>query len=450
MTILYIVYMRVDVLREKMVGVVVAVMLLLSLGLSACHLRPLLYDVSVSPAAISPNADGTDDATNIAYGLSRNAIVSVYFENADGERFYFRQDRPRSAGEYRVQWGGTVNQPYWLENDFGRQLVNNWVLPDGTYTWTVEAVTEEGETARVEGQIGLSGADTTVPELRKFTVALPEFTPNQDGLADRTGVSYYLNKDVDNVLVYLYHPDRPDVKFPLEEQERTEAAGAEGSHYYDYDGGVDRGADPPADGTYVVVGEVRDRVGHHVVVSNTLTIKEGGKPRADVVNGTIHWGGAVRSLEGTEMYLPLGATLVFTTYIENYGRVPIRTSGPPSGTHYRSDQNYNTLALEMDDESWHQQAGVWRFGVNFDVSESDFPYRWAVGKDDELRCERIEGREQCFLDPGKRGTVTGSIEMVGPFPRDAIFAWGGLIHEYVGIYAENNFVDRIVVHIDEP
>ncbi len=106
MTILHIVHMRVDVLKEKTVGVVVAVMLLLSLGLSACHLRPLLYDVSVSPAAISPNADGTDDATNIAYGLSRNATVSVYFENADGERFYFRQDRPRSAGEYRVQWGG--------------------------------------------------------------------------------------------------------------------------------------------------------------------------------------------------------------------------------------------------------------------------------------------------------------------------------------------------------
>jgi hypothetical protein len=216
-------------------------MVLLSLGLSGCHLRPLLYDVSVSPAAISPNADGTDDATNIEYGLSRNATVSVFFENADGERFYFREERPRSAGEYRVQWGGTVNQPYWLENEFGRQLVSNWVLPDGAYTWTVEAVTDDGETARVEGQISLTGGDTTVPELRKFTVALPEFTPNQDGLADRTGVSYYLSKDVDSALVYLYHPDRPDVKFPLEEQGRTEEAGGEGSHYYDYDGGVDRG-----------------------------------------------------------------------------------------------------------------------------------------------------------------------------------------------------------------
>jgi hypothetical protein len=104
----------------------------------------------------------------------------------------------------------------------------------------------------------------------------------------------------------------------------------------------------------------------------------------------------------------------------------------------------------MSDEAWHQQAGVWRFGINFDISGSDFPYRWAVGKPDELRCELIEEQEQCFLDPGKRGTVSGSIELAGPFPRDAIFVWGGLIHEYVGVNAENNYVDRVYVHIDEP
>jgi hypothetical protein len=436
--------------KREIIGGVLALLLLLSLTISGCHLRPLLYDVAVSPDIISPNADGSDDATNIEYKLSRNGHVSIYFENADGERYYFRQERPRSAGDYRVQWGGTVNQAYWLENEFGRQRVNSWVLPDGTYTWVVEATDEEGYVERVEGQIVLSGGDTVTPELRKFTIALPEFTPNQDGLADRTGVAYSLNKDVDNVQVYLYHPDRPDVQYPLEEQGRVAKPGEAGYHYYDYDGGVDRGADPPADGTYIVVAEVRDLAGHHVVVSSTLTIKDGGKPRAEVVNGEIHWGDAVRSLEGTEMYLPLGATLVFTTYIENYGRVPIRTSGPPSGTHYRSDQNYNTLAVEMGEDSFHEQPGVWRFGINFDVSQSDFPYRWAVGKPEELRCETIEGQEQCFLDPGKRATVMGSIEMVGPFPRQEIFAWGGLIHQWVGINAENNYVDRILIHIDEP
>jgi len=423
---------------------------LLLLGISGCHLRPLLYDVAVSPDVISPNADGVDDATNIEYRLSRNALLSIYFEGAQGERYYFRRERPRSAGKYRVQWGGVINDPRWLENEFGRQLVKSWVLPDGAYTWVVEARGEEGNTERVEGQITLTGGDTTIPELRKFTVALPVFTPNQDGLADRTGVSYFLSKDVDSVQVYLYDPDKPDVHYPLEEQGRAVKPGEAGYHYYDYDGGVDRGADPPADGTYVVMAEARDLAGHHVVVSDTLTIKDGGKPRAEVVNGEIHWGDAVRSLEGTEMYLPLGATLVFTTYIENYGRVPIRTAGPPSGSRYRSDQNYNTLAVEMGQESFHQQAGVWRFGINLDVSETDFPYRWSVGKPEELRCETIEGHEQCFLDPGQRGTVTGSIELVGPFPREAIFAWGGLIHEYVGISAQNNYVDRVLLHIGEP
>lgn len=427
-----------------------AVLFLISVVMGGCHLRPLLYDVKVAPDLISPNADGTDDATNIEYKLSRNALLSIYFENAAGERFYFRQERPRSAGEYRVQWGGTVNQAYEMETDLVQQLVQSWVLPDGTYTWVLEAIGEDGETGRAEGQITLAGGDTTVPELRKFTVTLPVFTPNQDGLADRTGVSYFLNKAVHSVQVYLHDPEDPDVRYPLEEQERTAEPGEAGYHYYDYDGGVDRGADPPADGMYTVVAEARDLAGHHVVVSSTLTILQGGKPRADVVNGEIHWGDVVRGLEGTEVYLPLGSTLVFTTYIENYGRVPIRTSGPPSGTHYRSDQNYNTLAVEMDEAGWHQQAGVWRFGVNLDISETDFPYRWAVGKPEELRCEMIEGREQCFLDPGKRGTVTGSIELVGPFPRPDIFAWGGLIHEYVGINAQNNFVDRLLIHIDEP
>ena len=427
-----------------------ALLAIAALALGGCHLRPLLYDVSVSPELISPNADGNEDATSIQYKLTRNADLSIYFENAGGEKFYFRKDRPRSPGDYHVLWGGAINQSYWLENEFGRQLVKSWVLTDGPYTWVVEATDEEGNTVRAEGQIELQGGDPIVPELRQFTVALPEFTPNQDGLRDRTGISYYLNKDVDTVQVYLYDPAEPGTQFPIEEQDRAVEPGEEGYHYYDYDGGVDRGADPPPDGPYVVQAEARDLAGHHVVVSDTLTIVSGGKPRALVVNGVIHWGDAVRGLEGTEAYLPLGSTLCFTTYIENYSRVPIRTSGPPSGTQYRSDQNFNTLAVETGADSFHEQPGAWRFGVNLDVSETDFPYRWAVGTAEELRCELIEGQEQCFLDPGERGTVSGCIELVGPFPRNQIFAWGGLIHQWVGVNAENNYVDRISINIGEP
>ena len=429
---------------------ILATLLLLGLLLGGCNLRPLLADVSVYPEAISPNADGTDDATNIEYSLSRNASLSIYLQKEQGESFYFRQNQRLSAGDYRVQWGGVINEPYWLENEFGRQLVRSGLLPDGTYTWTVEATDDDGNTERVQGSITLADGETVVPELRQFTVALPIFTPNQDGLADRTGIGYYLNKDVDGVTVYLYHPDRPDVQIPLEEQGGAAVPGERGYHYYDYDGGVDLNADPPVDGTYIVQAEARDLVGHHVVVSDTLTIKDGGKPRALVVEGTIQWTDAVRNLESTEVYLPLGSTLCFTTYVENYSRVPLRTSGPPSGTAYRSDISYNTLAADEGEDSYYEQPGVWRFGIRFDTSQLDFPYRWAVGKPEELRCETIEGQEQCFLDAGKRGTVTGCIELIGPFPRNEIYAWGGLIHQWVGLTAENNYVDRVLIHIGVP
>jgi hypothetical protein len=207
---------------------ILATLLLLGLSLSGCHLRPLLADVTVYPDAISPNADGTDDATNIGYSLSRNASLSIYLENEQGERFYFRQNQRRSAGDYQVQWGGVINEPYWLENEFGRQQVRSWLLPDGTYTWTVEATDDDGNTERAQGPITLAGGDTVVPELRQFTVALPVFTPNQDGLADRTGIGYYLNKDVDGVLVYLYQLDRPDVQIPIEEQGGAAVPGERG------------------------------------------------------------------------------------------------------------------------------------------------------------------------------------------------------------------------------
>jgi hypothetical protein len=438
------------VLGKRNLGWILVLWLLLGGLLSGCHLRPLLYDAAVSPDTISPNADGQDDATNIEYRLSRNAEISIYFVDESGARYYFRQARPRSAGDYVVQWGGVVNQPYWLENEYGRGRVMSWVLPDGAYTWVVEAATADGETARVEGQITLSGGDVQTPELRQFTVALPEFTPNQDGLRDRTGFSYVLNKDVDSVQVYLYDPDEPDITYPIEEQSRLAEYGKAGYHYYDYDGGVDRGAEPPPDGSYIVVAEARDKAGYHVVVSDTVTIVDGGKPRALVVNGTISWSDAVRGLEGTEVYLPLGSTLCFTTYVENYSQVPIRTSGPPAGTAYRSDENYNTLAEQTGEDSYHEQPGVWRFGINFDTSATDFPYRWAVGRPEDLRCEIIEEQEQCFLDPGQRGLVSGCVELVGPFPRNQIFAWGGLIHQWVGVDAENNYIDRIAINIGTP
>ncbi|MCB0250621.1 MAG: hypothetical protein KDI07_18745, partial [Anaerolineae bacterium] len=88
---------------------------LLALGfmlafVSGCSFRPLLTGVSVQPDVISPNADGDTDATNIRYTLGRSANVSIYFENEQDERFYFRDSQLRSPGDYGVAWGGGVNE----------------------------------------------------------------------------------------------------------------------------------------------------------------------------------------------------------------------------------------------------------------------------------------------------------------------------------------------------
>jgi hypothetical protein len=169
-----------------------ALAFVLLLALAGCGqldigMGPLLYDVVVTPDAISPNADGQQDVTEILYSLRRTATVSIYFENTDGDRFYFRQDRRRSPGEYRVNWGGTAEERIVVETDYGPQEILSWVLPDGTYTWVIEGTEDSGAVSSVTGTIRLSDGDTVVPELHNFAVVPDTFTPNQDSIDDYSG-----------------------------------------------------------------------------------------------------------------------------------------------------------------------------------------------------------------------------------------------------------------------
>lgn len=398
--------------------------------IAGCSWQPLLYDVQFVPSRISPNADGRDDVTQIFYKLSRSADLSIYFENAQGQRFYFRQDRRRSAGRYNVYWGGVIEGETLYENEFTKAVVKSRVLPDGLYTWFVEAKDDAGRRQVVQGTIEIYDADTRIPELQNFSVSPQEFTPNQDGIADRVAITYYLTKPAD-VRVYLLGPD--GTKYPIAEKEREVKPGEVGLHLYDYEGGVDRGAEPPPDGTYTVVAEAEDRVGNRVIVHSTLTIREGGVPRADIVQAQVEFWPKI---------IPLGGTLYFTATVENFGRVPIRTTGPAPGTHYRGDQNFNTL-------QWYEEPGAWRFGIDFETNSSGrpYPYRYAIGNDDVLTVRVIDGREYRYLMPGQRALITGSIQIVDKPPRNPIYFWGGLIHEEVRIDAFNDHVDPELISI---
>ena len=405
---------------------------------------PVLHSVRFAPELISPNADGTADATEIQYSLRRAASVSIYFEDADGNHHTLRDERRRAPGDYSLQWGGVIDAPYSLETEGGTQTVVSHVLPDGVYTWTVAAAETGGAPQTVTGTITLEEGATELPLLNNFAVVPEVFKPNQDGLRDDwVSVSFYLHEDVDSMLVYVRDPAEPDLRYFIAEQPGIAKTTERGYHDYRYEGGVDLNAEPPPDGNYEIVAEARDAAGNAVTVSRPLVIEEGGKPRADVAGGEINWEGEVNRV----VAVPLDGKLCFTAIVVNEGTVPIRTSGPWPGAEYRFAENSNTLAAR-EDESWFQQAGVWRFGINFDTTGIDFPYRWAVGRKDDLEMRMIDGTEQYYLMPGKRGEVSGCIVIDEKPPVGTTVWWGGLIHQNVAV--ANNNIDRITVNVGAP
>ncbi len=409
-------------MRFKRIGFLLMIIAVAALFSACSNSRPLLYDVSVSLDTISPNADGIDDVTRFSYKLSRSADLSIYLIDDAGEKHYFRDARRRSTGSYRVDFGG---------------VVDGAMLPDGQYTWVVEAVDDAGQSARVDGTLTLQNADTTRPEFQGFSVYPQEFTPNRDGINDRVTINYYLTKKAD-VQVYLIAPDG-ETRYPIEEKERDVEPGDPGFHTYDYEGGVDLGAEPPPDGTYIIRAEAVDTVGNRTVVTDTLTIAEGGVPRADILGGTVDFYNPATG----DKVVPLGQTIAFTLTVENFGDVPIRTIGPGSGAHYASEENFNTLGFP-------QSSGVWRVGIDFEGNPSyAYPYRWAVGNLDELEQRTINGNTEYYLMPGQRAIVTGTIQLndVPLGNKDAVYFWAGLIHEDVAIDAFNDHVDPTPINI---
>jgi hypothetical protein len=433
--------------RASLTALIAALFLLFLLagcGQLSLDFGPLLHGVSVAPDAITPNADGDQDVTEIAYSLRRSADVDVFFDNAQGERYFFRQKQRRAPGDYSVFWGGVIDQPYTVETDYGPQEVLSSVLPNGHYTWTIQATEENGHSEAISGVVSLSEADAQLPELRNFVVAPDVFRPNQDGLRDDwISVSYYLTKDVNTLALYLVDPQDENLRYFIEEAPGLVKPTEQGYHDYRYEGGVDLNAEPPPDGDYNIVAEARDKAGNAVRIVRPVRIEEGGKPRADVAGGEIDWQGEMNRV----VFVPLGDKLCFQTVIANEGAVPIRTTGPWPGAEYKFSENSNTLAARVD-ESWFQQAGVWRFGINFDTTGVDFPFRWAVGRQEDLERRVIDGQEQWYLMPGKRGLVNGCIVFDEKPPVGTTLWWGGLIHEFVGV--ANNNIDRISVEVGVP
>jgi hypothetical protein len=394
---------------------------------------PVLVEASLSRDTISPNADGNADATQITYRLRRQSTVSIYFEGADGQRYSVRTDQPRARGEYSVLFSGVV-EGYTREGEQVKGEVLNRLMPDGVYTWVVEATDRlTGRVDRLTGTLTVEDADPVLPDIWEFTISPPVFTPNQDGLDDRVQINVYVPKAAD-LLVYLI--DTEGKRYFVPEVQQGRMPGEEGRHSFEYDGGVDMGVSPPPDGTYQVLVEARDAEGQRVRQSGQVTILNGGVPLAEIVGQPV--GDTVRFSAETVV---VGDVLTFTLTVENYGEAPIRTTGPPPGYIYDQDEVFST-------HGYYEESGAWRVGIGCDTCLTNYPWRWALGTPETLTPIEVNGQVHYYLMPGQRAVVTGGIRLRNIVEaRNPQQFWAGLIHEDVGIASVNDRVDAHWIEI---
>jgi len=418
--------------------------------------RPLLAtEAGFDAPTLTPNADGQTDVIQFSFQLARAATVSLHLTNADGQTYAFRQEVRTPAGDYAIQFSGVVSG-FTLPDEQIEGTVERRLIPNGEYRWElVAAGLERDEQAAQSGALTIADGDATLPLLNHFNLSPTLFTPNQDGVADRVAVNAYLTKPA---TVSAYLVDATGQRLYIAQRQTESKLGEIGWQEFDYEGGVDLGAEPPADGTYTVVLEAQDTVGQRVSRSGELRLENGGKPRAGIVGQTTGADvvfmtqpyddsyfsdktglGALIGLPddpadlrlGT-VIVPIGDVLVFKVVVENYGASPIRTDGPPPGTVYQQGQVAAALnAIEQD--------GVWRVGIQCDTSEESYPYRWAVGRFEDLQQTIDPTNDNVYttLAPGARSVVWGAVRLTDVVDtRNPQQCWAGLIHE--GVAVANN------------
>jgi hypothetical protein len=105
---------------------------------------PTIENLVVAPDTISPNADGIDDVAEITYQLPVSATVDITFIGPDGRTSY-----PFVAGD---EEGPILQRHVW-----NGKSVDNALLPDGVYTYSVRARDRFGNLVERPGQITIKG-----------------------------------------------------------------------------------------------------------------------------------------------------------------------------------------------------------------------------------------------------------------------------------------------------
>jgi hypothetical protein len=105
---------------------------------------PLIENLVILPDTISPNADGIDDVAEITYQLPVSATVDIIFTSPDGKTSY-----PFVAGD---EEGPALQKHVW-----NGKTVDNTLLPDGVYNYTVRAQDRLGNLVERAGKVTIQG-----------------------------------------------------------------------------------------------------------------------------------------------------------------------------------------------------------------------------------------------------------------------------------------------------
>jgi hypothetical protein len=359
-----------------------------------------------------------------------------------GKRYLLRDaaERTASPAPYELLFNGISD---------GR------LMPNGQYSWHVD-VNWSGGTQTFKGPLVIHDANVPFPKISEFTLSTDTISPNRDAIDDHVYINVVLaQKSKLSVYVmgadgFRYEVQRVEGLRLVASDEQLEA----GRYTYDYDGGINLGADPPPNGVYSVVAQTQDVIGQQDLLTHTLTITQSGRPVSEIVvqpdGQSVEWstgsGSIVRAPNDVnQITLGLSETLYFTMAVRNTGTVPIRTAGPfDNADCYSMDQNYYT-------KGFVQESGAFRVGVDYETNPgTDHPWRWGIGTLADLDVVDHNGTKLYYLAPDKQVVVRGCIRFTRLPPRNPFSVYASLIQEDVEILPVNYHVSPVSILLVKP
>jgi hypothetical protein len=157
---------------------------------------PLVENLVVFPGTISPNADAIDDVAEITYRLPVTATVDITFTAPDGVSYPFVTAAEEGPFLQKHVWNG--------------KTVDNTLLADGVYTYTVSAQDRFGNLVERQGRIGVKGGGQPEVKITYSNIA-PEAIIRGDVITVTMQV-----KNIGKVPIRTYGP-APGYEYSTEE-----------------------------------------------------------------------------------------------------------------------------------------------------------------------------------------------------------------------------------------